>query len=114
MECIKCGRETDGSQTFCGECLEQMAKHPVKAGTPIHLPVRPAVREKAASHSRERATPSQAIARLQRTIRWLTVTIAILSLLLCATAVFLLHTLQTQDDSRPGRNYTVETDNSSP
>ena len=113
MECIKCGRETQAGQTFCDECLQQMAKHPVKPGTPVHLPVRPAS-EKAASRKRER-TPAQVIGDLQKMIRWLTVTIAILSVLLCATAVFLLHALDAQNaKSAPGRNYTVDTSNTSP
>lgn len=114
MECIKCGRETDGSQAFCSDCLTQMAQHPIKPGTPVHIPVRPTGHEKAAARSREQ-TPAQTIAQLRRTIRGLTVTVAILSLLLCATAAFLLHALGTQTESgRPGRNYTVDTFNTSP
>ena len=114
MECLRCGRETDGNTAFCSACAQQMAKHPIKPGTPVLLPVRPASGEKAAARKRER-TPSQTIAQLQQMIRWLTVIIALLSLLLCATAVFLLHTLDAQADSnRPGRNYTVDTHNTAP
>ncbi len=114
MECLKCGIEIDSGHTFCDECVAQMAKHPIKPGTPVHLPIRPTTHEKAAARTRER-TPSQAIAELRRMIRWLTVTIAVLSLLLCATAVFLLHTLDAQsENNRPGRNYTVDTSNTAP
>ena len=114
MECLRCGVEIDSGKTFCDDCTQQMAKHPVAPGTPVLLPVRPAAGEKAA-RKREERTPAQTIADLQRMIRWLTVTIAVLSVLLCATAVFLLHTLDAQADSnRPGRNYTVDTYNTAP
>ena len=114
MECLKCGREIEPSQAFCDECVAKMAKHPIEPGTPVHLPLRPTSGEKAAARKRER-TPSQIIAELRKMIRWLTVIIAVLSLLLCATAAFLLHTLDNQSESnRPGRNYTVDTTHTFP
>lgn len=114
MECLRCGIEIDSGKTFCDDCVAQTARYPIKPGTPVLLPVRPASGEKAAARKRER-TPSQTIAELRKMIRFLTVVITILSLLLCATAAFLLHTLDNQDDSnRPGRNYTVDTYNTSP
>ena len=108
MACLKCGKETTTSQVFCDACLEQMTQHPVKPGTPVQLLPRPA-REKQAPRKRER-TPAQTIADLQTMIRWLTVTIAVLSVLLCATAGFLLHTLEAQSTGEViGRNYTTDT-----
>ncbi len=109
MACMKCGKETAGTQVFCEECLMLMEKHPIAPGTPVQLLPRPLNHEKAAPRKRER-TPSQTIADLQKLIRWLTITIAVLSLLLCATAGFLLHTLEKQSSgSNIGRNYTTDT-----
>lgn len=114
MECLKCGRDTEGLQVFCNECLDSMAKHPVKAGTAIHLPSRPAVSEKPAPRSRERA-PSDTIRSLRILLRVLTITIALLSVLLCATAGFLIHTLEKQEEAaKIGWNYTTNTDLSKP
>ncbi len=114
MECIKCGKETSGTQMFCSECLEDMANYPVKAGTAIHLPSRPTANERPAPRSRERSM-SETISSLRRLIRWLTVTIAILSILLCATAGFLIHTLDKQAAADMiGRNYTTDTSISEP
>lgn len=112
--CLKCGKETEATQVFCPECLEQMSRYPVKPGTPVHLPNRPAVHERQPVRKRER-TPSQTIAELQTLIRWLTVTIAVLSVLLCATAGFLIHTLDDKSDTDTiGRNYTADTSNTQP
>ena len=114
MECMKCGKETSGTQVFCPECLEDMANHPVKAGTTIQLPRRPTTPEKPAPRSRER-TMSETVSSLRTLIRWLTVTIAILSVLLCATAGFLIHTLEKQAEADMiGRNYTTDTSISEP
>ncbi len=114
MKCLKCGRDTECLQVFCDACLVGMAKTPVKAGTAIHLPTRPAVSEKPAPRTRER-TPSETIRSLRSLIRMLTVTIAVLSVLLCATAGFLIHTLEKQEETNKiGWNYTTDTDLTNP
>ena len=40
MNCMKCGKTTTNEQVFCDVCLQVMAKHPVKPGTPVYLPQR--------------------------------------------------------------------------
>ena len=40
MQCMKCGREIDGEQVFCDNCLSIMEKYPIKPSTHIHLPKR--------------------------------------------------------------------------
>ena len=40
MNCMKCGKTTTNEQVFCDDCLQVMAKHPVKPGTPVYLPQR--------------------------------------------------------------------------
>lgn len=114
MNCLKCGKDTSGTQVFCEECLEDMAACPVKSGTAIHLPVRPATPEKPAPRVRER-TPSEVIHNLQVLIRWLAAALAVLSVLLCATAGFLIHTLEKQaQEDMIGRNYTTDSSVTSP
>ena len=111
MRCMKCGRETADTQAFCDECLTEMEKHPVKSDTPVHLPQRP-VREKSPARVREQ-TPADTIRSLRGLVRWLLVLITVLSILLCATAGFLLHTLDKE--SKPiGRNYTTSTTDTNP
>lgn len=40
MPCLKCGRDIEDGQLFCGSCLEVMQKYPVKANTAVQLPHR--------------------------------------------------------------------------
>ena len=40
MYCMKCGREIEDGQAFCGDCLAVMEKYPVKPGTAVILPKR--------------------------------------------------------------------------
>ena len=39
---MKCGRETISEQVFCPDCLEEMAKYPVRPDTLVQLPSRSA------------------------------------------------------------------------
>ena len=113
MSCMKCGKETDASQVFCDECLAEMEKYPVKPDTPVHLPQRPA-QGKQSPRTREQS-PADTIHSLRGLVRWLTILITILSVLLCATAGFLLHTLDKQaSDNAIGRNYTTNTSGTNP
>ena len=42
MQCLRCGRETDGDQVFCFLCESVMVKHPVKPNTVVTIPERSA------------------------------------------------------------------------
>lgn len=56
---------------FCEECLADMAQHPVKPGTPVQLPVRPAqVVSKRTSRKKEVTVETQ-LARQRAAIAWL-------------------------------------------
>lgn len=113
MQCLKCGKKTTDRQVFCDECLSVMQDYPVKPGIPIHLPQRePRTVEKKAPAQRG-PTAAEQLDNLRTTTRWLLGVIAILSLLLIATAGMLIHTLE-QSSARPdsdksdiGRNYTT-------
>ena len=42
MGCMKCGKKLGKSQVFCDECLIDMEQNPVKPGSVVKLPKRPA------------------------------------------------------------------------
>ena len=42
MQCLRCGRETDGDHVFCFLCESVMVKHPVKPNTVVTIPERTA------------------------------------------------------------------------
>ena len=35
MNCMKCGRETQNEKVFCEDCLLEMEKYPVRAGSVV-------------------------------------------------------------------------------
>lgn len=113
MQCLKCGKKTADRQVFCDECLSVMQDYPVKPGIPVHLPKRePRTAEKKSPVQRD-PTPEEQLGNLRTTMRWLLGVIAILSILLLATAGMLIHTLEQSsvrpdsDKSDIGRNYTT-------
>lgn len=109
MNCLKCGKEALGTNVFCENCLQDARSYPVKPGTAIHLHQRDAVisqRKQAPAH--RGPTPNEQIRQLRRTIRRLSLTVAVLSVVLCLVAAMLIHTLSTPaEDSEIGKNYTT-------
>ncbi len=116
MGCLKCGRETQQSQVFCQACQEMMRNHPVKPGTVIHLPHREAPgTERPLPDAQWETSSSDQLFRLRKLIRWLTATIALLSVLLCLAAGMLVYTLKSDaPTSTIGRNYTTTQENANP
>lgn len=89
MICLKCGKETEENQVFCGECRQVMAQYPVKPGTPIQLPQRKNLQEKKTVHKKKQNLEKQ-IAYLQNTLRRLYFVVALLLLTVAALLFFLL------------------------
>ena len=116
MGCLKCGRETQQAQVFCPVCQEAMQKYPVKPGTVIHLPQRDATPvEKPLPAEQWEERPSDQLPKLRRLTRWLTATIALLSILLCIATGMLVHTLNMNAAaSTIGRNYTTAQEKTNP
>ena len=112
MYCMKCGKETAESSVFCESCLQTMQAYPVKPGTVVQLPRRESVEEEKRPASRRWAKqPKDQLRQLRGTIRLLAVMVAVLSILLCLTAVALFRTLDygktVQTIKEWGRNYTT-------
>lgn len=107
MNCLKCGKQTHEQQVFCPDCLRVMEKYPVAPGATVQLPQRDTAAPKKDPVKPHR-TQSEIILRMRSTIRWLWMTVAILLVMLCITALILAHHFykdaQTQNI---GRNYTA-------
>ena len=107
MRCMKCGRETQ-EQTFCQSCLEDMARSPVKPGTPVVIFER--------SISRRRAEPmkdelEEQIRKLNRTILHLKIWVVVMGVLFIFSAVAAGFLYFTSDDNPPiGQNYNTVVD----
>lgn len=109
MQCMRCGKEIRENSVFCPDCLQVMAQNPVKPGTPVQLLQRPQQSQEKVIHTKE-VSAEESARKLRGLVRWLTGVIVLLSVLLCITAVFLLHSLQQQQpEGNLGRNYTTDT-----
>ena len=110
MNCLRCGMETEQEQAFCPNCRAVMAENPVKPGTPVHIPRRPEPEPEKHPNPRRVPTPRETFEQMRRLVRWLTAVIALLTLVICVLAGFLLW--QINDHPSPdniGRNYTTST-----
>lgn len=112
MQCLKCGKKTEEKQVFCSACLADMACHPVKPDTAIHIPHR----EPYIPKKRHRELTTEEInAQLRSMIRWLTVTVGVLALLICLLAGLLIQSLQKDSNLQAiGKNYTTADQNNQP
>ena len=116
MNCMKCGRETENEQVFCGECLSVMEKYPVKPGIVIHLPRHEDAPPKKAPPAHPVRTPEEQVLRQKSIIRWLCfgMTVLIIAFGLAAAAVLYLLDqrdlqFERQRAQEVGRNYHVVT-----
>ena len=90
MHCMKCGNEIPDGQAFCEDCLNVMAKYPVKPDTPVQILKRPARTEK--KHSRQ-ISQKEVIRKQAKKIRRLTWIAVLLFVLLTLVAGLYLQTI---------------------
>ena len=115
MYCLKCGKETTENQVFCSSCQEVMQDYPVKPGTAVHIIPREQRPQEKKPPRRKEADREDQLDRLRLVIRCLAAAVAVLSVLLCATAGMLIHTLGTKPAENPiGRNYTTTASGNQP
>ncbi len=110
MNCMKCGREVEDEQVFCGDCLVDMEKYPVAPGTVVKLPSRkapPASRKQ--TPRRRKLTLSEQVPILKKRIRRLTIALVVTVLLFLATLYPAVKFFLRHYDLRPGQNYTAVT-----
>lgn len=111
MQCLKCGKDTTDGKIFCDSCLEVMAQYPVNPTSPVPAPRQEIPAQERKTSRRRPLTEEDTILQLKGLIRLLTITVAILSVLLCLVAGLLLQQLQTKQGSNViGKNYTTSTD----
>lgn len=110
VNCLKCGREIDEGQVFCGDCLLDMQRYPVKPGTPVQLPSRADCAAPKKAHFRRRSKTSleEQLRSLKVLVRVLTVLLALCVLLLAAAAIPAFRYIN-EDHILPGQNYSAVT-----
>ena len=112
MHCLRCGKENRNEQVFCDACLKTMEQRPVKPGTTVQIPEKPVYTPERRSVLHHAVSPAEQISQLRGTLRWMTVTIVVLSVVLMLTAGMLIYTLThssaQETPGNLGRNYTSE------
>ena len=104
MQCLRCGRETEGEQSFCFLCESVMMKHPVKTNIVVNIPERK-VRER--SSQRKPVRTEDDSDQLRRTILQLRLWICMLMAALMLCVAFLTwQELNRETEPAIGQNYT--------
>jgi len=106
MECLRCGRKTEGEQAFCKSCLQSMERFPVDPDSVVQLPRRKNAPPPKKALRRRILSPEERIAVLRRRNRRLAIALAVLVLTLVLLAIptvrFFVGTRY-----RPGQNYKI-------
>lgn len=109
MNCLKCGRELEGNDVFCPECLEDMERHPVRINTAVHIPQQPA--KKFGAHRRAGMSAEEQVKRLRRTNQQLKL---VLILVIAVAIFFALLAFDVVERSHVndlwGQNYSIVDD----
>lgn len=108
MNCMKCGREIEAGQVFCSDCLADMEKYPVKPGTVVHIPSRPAESGKRAAGKKRGLTPEEQLPILKKRNRLLTIALAAALLLAITLGIVAGGAIDRLDVQKLiGKNYTT-------
>ena len=108
MNCMKCGREAEPGEVFCAACLKSMAESPVKPGTPVTIPKRPA---RSAPPAAKKARPEEFEALLCKKIHRLQLLCAVLAAALVLSLGLLAWQwgFSQEGGFDIGQNYSAET-----
>ena len=93
MQCLKCGKEIPEGQAFCDACLEIMAQHPVKPGTPVQILPR---KSNEKTPRKRELSPEELLVKQRRKTRHLRRIVLILALLLACSIGALLYLILPQ------------------
>lgn len=110
MNCMKCGKETEGANVFCGACLAEMARYPVKPGTTVQIPVRPERTERKPARVKKERPPEEQIASLHKLVQRLGVLVVCLATALAVALGVLVYTLMEPEEPQQmpmSRNYST-------
>ena len=109
LNCMKCGTEIEGGNVFCGSCLTDMDKYPVKPGTRILLPNHPAPESVKKQPVRKRPpTVAQKLKKTQKVLKWVTVALVVSLLMLGFTLSMLIEYVTPKDPQENiGQNYNT-------
>lgn len=113
MNCMKCGKKTEGEKVFCEDCLAEMEKYPVKPDVVIHIPAHPNNSEsRKQTHRRQDLSPEEQLTLMRRQVKIMRNAMLILLATLLAVSGVLAYILlqpETETNIPTGRNYSTST-----
>ena len=104
MYCMKCGREVEGEEVFCPECLAQMEQEPIAMNASVKIPRQP-------PHNNRPRRPSvhleEEVKRLERCNERLRIWVLLLAMatILLAMAIYHKEVVKVVEDL--GKNYSI-------
>lgn len=108
MNCLKCGRETEGEQVFCPKCQAVMEKHPVPQQAEPRIPQRKESTVVRRAPKRKTVSPEEQVKVLKtRVIRMAIVLFLAVAIIVLILPSAISHMLE--DKAKPGQNYSVVT-----
>ena len=104
MYCMKCGREVEGEEVFCPECLEQMEREPIAMNASVKIPRQP---PKNTRSRRPAVYLEEEVKRLERANERMRIWVILLAMatILLAMAIYHKEVVQVVEDL--GKNYSI-------
>ena len=104
MYCMKCGREVEGEQAFCPDCLVRMEQEPIPMNASIKIPRQPPRNNRP---RRPAVHLEEEVRRLERANERMRIWVILLAMstLLLAMAVYHKEVVQVVEDL--GKNYSI-------
>ena len=104
MYCMKCGREVEGEQVFCPDCLAQMEQEPVPMNASVKIPHQP---PRNSRMRRPTVHLEEEVRRLDRANQRLRAWIILLATATVLLAMALYHREMVKVVEDLGKNYSI-------
>ena len=104
MYCMKCGREVEGAEAFCPECLVQMEQEPIAMNASFKIPRQPPWNNRP---RRPAVYLEEEVKRLDRSNQRLRVWVILLAMATVLLAMACYHKEMAQVVEDLGKNYSI-------
>ena len=104
MYCMKCGREVEGEEVFCPECLAQMEQEPIAMNASVKIPCQPPYNNRP---RRPSVHLEEEVKRLERSNERLRVWVILLATASVLLSMALYHKEVVKVVEDLGKNYSI-------
>ena len=104
MYCMKCGREVEGEEVFCTECMVQMEQEPIAMNASVKIPRQP---PRDSRSRRPLVHLEEEVKRLERSNERLRVWVILLATAVVLLSMAIYHKQVVQAVEDLGKNYSI-------